>query len=92
MTTVDDVRKLLAHAEALAPRLDCCVAELDTYAERLVRQANVMDYSDVSCPEAVLLAALILRLRQRLREWEKDIAPPAKVKRYSLHDLAGEEE
>ena len=74
MTSVDDVRKLLAEAEALAPGLDCCVEELTVYAEPLVDKANAMLYSDVSCPEALLLAALILRLRERMKAWEGQIA------------------
>jgi len=92
MTTVDDVRKLLEAVEALAPAFDCCVDELETYAEVIVRKANGMEYSDVSCPESVLVAALILRLRKRLSEWERQISPNAKAERYSLKDLSGDEE
>jgi hypothetical protein len=87
MTTVDEVRKLLEAVEAMAPAFDCCVDELETYAEPIVHQANVMAYSDVSCPESVLIAALILRLRQRLSDWERQIAPDAKAERYSLSDV-----
>lgn len=70
MLTLNDVRGALADAENLMGVLDCCTGELRHYAERLIRQANAMEYSDVAYPESVLLAALILRLRRRLASLE----------------------
>ena len=71
MLTLDRLRVLLAELEQLASQADChSVEELCVYAEPIIAKANAMDYSDVSCPEALLMAALIIRVRRRLRVFE----------------------
>lgn len=71
MRGIDDVRRALAAVEIIAPMVGChSVSELELYAERVVKLADRMEYSDVSNPESVLVAALILRLQRRLAHAE----------------------
>jgi hypothetical protein len=71
MITLDKLRVLLAELESLAPKADLwCVEDLRTYAEPLISKASEMGYSDVSGPEALLLAATITLVRRRLRVFE----------------------
>ena len=66
MKTVDELRGILADLEKIAERIGVDEWELESHAERLAKQARIMDYSDVSDSVSLLLAALLIEARSAL--------------------------
>ena len=68
---LDRFRLLLAELEDVADWMGVDVDEHEAYAEGLVRSARAVEASDISGPEGVLIAALVLTCRRRLRKAER---------------------
>lgn len=78
MDTIEELRSKIAALEDMVPRFDVSLEEIGDYPMPVVTKVRVLgDRSEISSPAAVLLAALIIELREELKGRECEISRAA---------------
>lgn len=76
--SIEELREAIASVEAIAPRLGIWPDEIAYYAPKVAERARVlMDGSDVSTSEGLLLSALLWDLKEQLKDRECNLSRAA---------------